>query len=762
MANDQQNDFQSLLQKVEDIRQKQFLLQNELFDVREKIIRLRKENDLATAPQRVENESSRVVTPPQTVRTPPQPPQEKIVPQPSPILKDWEQFIGENLSNKIGIVITVLGVAIGAKYAIDNELISPLLRILIGYGLGIGLCLVSFRLREKYEDLSAVILSGALACLYFLTYAAFSFYQLIPQTLSFILMLALTLWAVRAALSYDRQIIALGALMGAYGIPFLLSTGEDKPLILFTYMTVVNIGILYLATKKNWNSLYYTAFAFTWILMLTWSSSGYPDKHFYLKLSFLLLFFVIFYATFLVYKIQKQIVFQRRDVVLLLLNSTFYYGLTYRLLDIEGWNTYLGLFTVCNALMHLSVAFFIYQKELVDKNIFYLIQGLFIAFLSIAIPVQLDGNWVTLLWFMEGALLFWIGRTKENSAFYEKISYGILAIALLSLRMDWSIQDSEMSYDVERIYTFVPFFNIGFLTNVIASAVLMFILKTHHDTPLSKKEVLQKQLQTGLFLLVIALCYKTFQIEISLFFEKIIQNTAKTSATVSQSWIIFRNICLISYSMVFVGGLFYLNQKRFKNVAFADFINVLSGIVLLVFLISGLYDLGTLKNNYQYIPETDSLTHSSAIIWIRYIAIAFAMIPLYVLNEHFKQKISLYLTPVLIDSILNISALWLVSSELIYWSEWFGWYEQSYRLSLSLLWGTYALGSIFYGIKNAGKKHLRLGGIALFAITLLKLFLFDLANLGTISKTILLVGLGLLLLLVSYLYNRYKDKFDIE
>jgi uncharacterized membrane protein len=46
-------------------------------------------------------------------------------PSPSKIAKpkgtsNLEKFIGENLINKIGIVITVIGVAIGIKYTIEN------------------------------------------------------------------------------------------------------------------------------------------------------------------------------------------------------------------------------------------------------------------------------------------------------------------------------------------------------------------------------------------------------------------------------------------------------------------------------------------------------------------------------------------------------------------------------------------------------------------------------------------------------------------
>jgi uncharacterized membrane protein len=748
MANENQSDFQSLLQKVEDIRQKQDALQNELFDVKQKIQLLQR--GTFTAPVLEKSVDKPTVTfvapsPPRLVQEDKK--EEKVFieeqkPAISPVLRDWEQFIGENLSNKIGIIITVLGVSIGAKYAIDNDLISPLMRILIGYVLSFGLYFTSFRLREKYEDLSAVILSGALACLYFLTYAAFSFYHLIPQTLSFLLMLALTVWAVRAALSYERQIIALGALMGAYGIPFLLSTGEDKPLVLFTYMAIVNIGILYLATQKNWNLLYYTAFSFTWLLLTTWTLYNYREPHFYLKLGFLLLFLLLFYATFLVYKIQKQVVFQRRDVAILLLNSTFYYGLTYSVLDNKDWSDYLGIFTVCNALIHLAVAFFIYKKDLADKNVFYLVQGLFIAFLTMAIPVQFDGNWVTLLWVLEGALLFWIGRTKENAGIYEKMSYALIALSIVSLLGDWSEYKDPM--------IFTPVLNISFWSNIFAALGFGFILKTNLDYPLQNdKTQKQQSFNIMLSLLLIVVTYFTFYIEIAAFFDK------KYAIEDNIGVLYFRSIWLINYTSLFVGILFYLNKKYIHNRFFTDFINILALISLFTFLTIGLYIMGDLKNMYQYQSNTSIFN-----IWIRYISMLFAAIPLFAIYDNFKEKAGTLHQEILLHAILNVTSLWVLSSEVIYWSEWFGWYEQSYRLLLSLLWGIYALGLIVFGIKNIEKKHLRLGGIGLFALTLLKLFVFDLANLGTISKTIVLVGLGLLLLLVSYVYNRYKDKFE--
>jgi uncharacterized membrane protein len=81
--------------------------------------------------------------------------------------------------------------------------------------------------------------------------------------------------------------------------------------------------------------------------------------------------------------------------------------------------------------------------------------------------------------------------------------------------------------------------------------------------------------------------------------------------------------------------------------------------------------------------------------------------------------------------------------------------SQSYKLGLSILWGIYALLLIVLGIGKK-KKHLRIGAIVLFAVTLLKLFFYDISQLDTISKTIVFVSLGILLLIISFLYNKYR------
>jgi uncharacterized membrane protein len=77
------------------------------------------------------------------------------------------------------------------------------------------------------------------------------------------------------------------------------------------------------------------------------------------------------------------------------------------------------------------------------------------------------------------------------------------------------------------------------------------------------------------------------------------------------------------------------------------------------------------------------------------------------------------------------------------------------KLGLSILWGVYALMLIVIGIAR-DKKYLRIAAMTLLAITLAKLFFYDIADLDTIPKTILFVTLGITLLVISFLYNKYK------
>jgi len=676
-----------------------------------------------------------------------------------------EEFVGRNLISLIGIIITILGVGIGAKYAIDRDLVSPTTRILLGYAFAAVLFGIAVWLKKKYLNFSAVLLSGSLAILYFLTFFAYSFYALIPQRLAFLMMLAFTAFTVAAAINYNRQVIAHIGLVGAYAVPFLLSENSGRADVLFGYMTITNFGILVISVKKFWKSLYYSSFIFTWLIYAAWFLSGYrSDEHLWLAFGFALIFFITFYLTFLSYKLLAKEEFNAEIVVLVLLNSFIFYGFGYSIINSrENLEPFLGLFTLANALLNFIVAFVIHKYKLGDRKNFYLAISLAITFITIAVPVQFKGNWITLIWTAEAALLFSIGRLKQL-ALYEKLAYPLMALASLSLLNDW--QRAIGNQDV-----LTPIFNQNFLTSILFAAAFGYITFLNRDkryeSPVKDDYYLLNFLIPTIFLFAL---YNAFRIEISNYFhQQLIGTAVETSPQTAFNETIYRRdndlnsfniIWQINYSMLFLAALSFVNIKRIKSGALA-FINLaLNSFILLIFLTVGLYVLGDLRSSYLMQTDTEFFPRGVFSIFIRYVSLAFvaALIATsyqYVKENFLREKFTNFNFDLIFDFVFYVSLLWIASSELINLTDVFG-YKDSYKLGLSILWGIYALGLIILGIIKR-KTHLRIGAIVLFAVTLIKLFFYDIAELDTISKTVVFLSLGILLLIISFLYNKYKD-----
>lgn len=708
------------------------------------------EDELATV-------SKPIRTPQETKNTKVRIPQEK---------SNIEKFIGENLINKIGILITVIGVIIGAKYSIENNLISPLTRIILGYSAGLALVVFGIKLKANYENYSAVLVSGAIAILYFITFAAYSLYGLFPQIVAFIFMLIFTVFAVVASLNYNKQIIAHIGLVGAYAIPFLLRTGSGDVLTLFSYMTLINIGILILSFKKYWKPLYYIAFGFTWLIYFSWLTMSYQQEHhFTIAFSFLTVFFILFYLAFMGYKLIKKEQYNNSDVVLLFLNSFVFYGLGYYLLsDHETGKELLGLFTLSNAVLHFIVAVLIFKQKLADKKLFYLISVLVLTFLTLTIPVQLDGNWVTLLWAVEAALLSWIGISKKIEI-YKKFGYILMSLAFLSIIQDWS-QSTIYFYD--SAITFTPIVNINFLSALLVSICFGFITwfqytkKDGHSSSNSLAH-LMSIITPILFLIT---CFYTFFGEIYLYWQNLYNDSAIEInesydiiyAIHNTNYTFLGSIWLLNYSLLFFSVLSFINIKRIKNylLGFANL--AINLILILAFLTYGLYMISELRSSY--IAQTYAEYYHSGMynIGIRYISFLFLGLILVAIKKYIQASFMKSTLAKFFEILLHITLIWVLSSELLHWMDIAG-YHESYKMNLSILWGTYSLLLVILGIWKR-KKILRIGGIALFGLTLAKLFFYDIAELDTISKTIVFVSLGLLLLVISFLYNKYTKHIE--
>jgi len=212
----------------------------------------------------------------------------------------------------------------------------------------------------------------------------------------------------------------------------------------------------------------------------------------------------------------------------------------------------------------------------------------------------------------------------------------------------------------------------------------------------------------------------------------------------------FKNIWIVNYSLLFTCLLAIFNFKKLKNRTFG-FVNFgLLLITIVLFLSGGSYMLSNLRD--WFLKNADA---SFMCINIRYISYIFVGLAVYMCYLYTKKDFMEYKRTPFFDFILHTTIVWVASSELINCMQ-IAQVEQSYKLGLSILWGVYALLLIILGIHKK-KKYLRIAAITLFTVTLLKLFFYDIAALSTIAKTIVFVSLGILLLIISFLYNKYKN-----
>lgn len=708
------------------------------------------------------------LSPPPVVAPTPAPP----IPVPRPVapapLKKvktpWEEFIGTNLLNKIGIAVLVLGVGFGAKYSIDNALLDPLTRIILGYCAGIALLVVAFRLREKHTAFSAVLLSGGMTVLYFITFLAYNLYGLIPQAPAFILMFLFTAFTVFAAVRYNMEVIGIIGLVGAYAVPFLLSDGSGRVVILFSYIAIINAGILVLAFKKYWKRLFYAAFVFTWLSFVSWFFAAFDGKvHTALSLGFSTLYLVTFYTMFLAYKLIRHEALGWIDIVCMVLNSFIYFGVGYvTVMEMPGGDDLLGLFTVLTAALHFVAVAIIYRMQRSQSDLLYFVGGMVLVFLTVAVPVQLDGNWVTIVWASEALLLFWIGRSRNYPA-YERLCYPLVALAFFSLLHDWSDAYTTYRYyyleESERSFTI--FLNVNFLTSMLVGAAFGVMSYLDRKTTPTLSGVQQRLIGYVVPILAMFVIYSGFYKEIEAFWDHkyllsrvtVPLADGETYDEYNNSMMNFQRIWLIIFSCIFGYVLYFLTTKVRSQFLQAG-VAIYSAIVLFAFVASALVDLGDLRDSYLTQENANLYARSLWHVLIRYVAVASALPLIWIIRRQLKDSLFDVRIRKGADLYLHVIVLSLLSSELIHWLDMAG-VANAFRLSLSLLWGAYALLMIVVGLMR-DIRHIRIGGIALFAVTLIKLFAYDMMDMSMILKTVVMIGLGVLLLVASFIYTKHK------
>ena len=366
---------------------------------------------------------------------------------------DLETLIAGKWLNRLGILALLFAVSFFIKYAFDNNWVGPRGRVAIGLLLGSALLPWSgWLLRRGYRYFSEGIAGLGAAVLYLSIWAGWHYYRLFEHSTAFAGMIVVTAAMIVVAVGRDSQRVALLALAGGFLTPLLVSTGKDEQLVLFSYLAVLAAGLLLLARARDWYLLAPVSFFATQVFFWGWYETFYRPEKLLRTSLFATLFFLIFAAQPVI-RSRREGRLAISEMAVVLLNALAYLlALRATLWPEHRWTLTLVVLGLVAA--HLVVARGLPPPAEASATpvarsanggalgaqpipgegplVSLLFAGLALTFATLAIPIRLDGKWITMAWAVEGTILVWSGQQARQWALR---AAGLLLFAIVAVRL---------------------------------------------------------------------------------------------------------------------------------------------------------------------------------------------------------------------------------------------------------------------------------------------------------------------------------------
>jgi len=682
---------------------------------------------------------------------------------------DIEKFIGENLINKIGILILVLGISFFVKYAIDKNWINEPARVGIGLLAGALVMGIAHRLKTNYKAFSSVFVAGAFAIFYFTIAIAFQEYHLFSQTVAFAIMVVITIFSAFISVSYNRQELGVMSLIAGFAVPFMVSTGEGSYVVLFTYIAILNIGMLLISYFKKWNIVSVLAFLFTCTLYLTWWNNwSAPTSVPYLgAFIFAALFYLIFSIGTVINNLRSKGTFSKIQYFMIVANTFFFFGMG--MVIIGNWKLDIqGLFTVALGIYNLVFAIVLYRRFGLDKNAIYLLLGLTLTFATLTIPIQFKGNYITLFWACEAVLLFWLAKKSKIDIF--KWSAAIVqALMLVSLMMDWEHTYTSAGNAGTLIQ---PVFIVGLVALVSLFYTYFILKKDNQPTTFFEFTFYPAIYRKAIFVLGIVFSY----------FVGILE-THYITTIFNESFAAIASYTAVYHYLFSIILIYFLLKKESPILKKGSLMLGIINVVIYIFLFSAL-PIREIQG------ELFKPVRNFAIYFMHFVFLFTNIYFLYLLIKNtikqavfpeFKTKYALWILSLVVVVMLSQELMvqgvflnsgitaerWLPLTTTDVTSEAYYNLHEDFLMTISrlktqivkvgfpILWGVISFIILIIGIKKDWKQ-LRIIALSLLGITIIKLFLYDINDASETGKIIAFIMLGVLILIISFVYQKLK------
>ena len=372
--------------------------------------------------------------------------------------RDWEELIGKRWLGWVGIAVLILGSGFGLKFAFESRWIGNLGRVSLGLAAGVCLCgLGQWQQRLGRRGFSQALTAGGVTLLYLSVYASYGFYDLVNPTVAFVFLTVIVLQAHLVASFQNAPGIALMGQVGGFLAPVLLASDQDRYLILFSYILLLNGGAILATALRRWRWISSVSFALTHVMFWSWWEHNYHPDKLWAAVAFLSVAFALF-----VFADLEQ---QRGGRKLgldnwnrLFLNPFLTFAAAYTLLEPEH-PAWMGALALALAVAYAALAHTVQWKE--SRLALVGISGLFA---TLAIPIQLDAHWVTLAWALQATVLFWLA-SRDPSAWLVRAGLGVFGCATLhylAFEAPWGFREA-----------FTPILNPEFASAAAVAACLL-------------------------------------------------------------------------------------------------------------------------------------------------------------------------------------------------------------------------------------------------------------------------------------------------
>lgn len=325
-------------------------------------------------------------------------------------VRTW--LFGGNTLVRVGVLVLFFGLAFLARYAAEAGLLPVELRLTGIAGGGIALLVAGWRLRGRRSAYAVSLQGGGVAVLYLTVFAALRLYELIPAGLAFGLLLAIVAFAALLAILQDAPALAVIGSAGGFVAPILASTGAGSHVQLFSYYTLLNAGVLVMAWKKAWRILNLVGFAFTFLISLAWGARYYQPAFLATTEPFLITFFLMYLAAAVFYALRHAPNLKHY------VDGTLVFGLPVVAFGLQAGLVREIPFALAWSALALGSLYVLLARWLHGRrspSLDLLVEAflaLGIAFLTLAIPLALEGKWTAAAWALEGAALVWVGQRQ--------------------------------------------------------------------------------------------------------------------------------------------------------------------------------------------------------------------------------------------------------------------------------------------------------------------------------------------------------------